>query len=312
MPQSGDMLAAAAASSAAGRTPGHRRGRQPADIAAAASVERRYETITHWEELRALARHAARSAAVRLRHRDDQPRLHEGGDRGRLLLHRAGASPPTCRSAMTIPARPTQLIARASARRAQAVAGGSRRAARSGTTSSTTRTCSRTTASRWPACASTRCWSPTCGTASRRATTWTRTRSATSASRTINLRGRRRQGRQADLLRPGAGGDAPPIRRRGCGRHAAAAPGAVAAAAERAAAGSACTRRSSSRWCRCCNDGAPRRAGRSRAAARPEPRVRDASCRSCCCRRIARPGHEFNIDRRSSCSRSCSRSCSCR
>ena len=35
--------------------------------------------------------------------------------------------------------------------------------------------------------------------------------------------------------------------------------------------------------------GALRRAGRSRAAARAEPRVRAGSCRSCCCRRIARP-----------------------
>ena len=57
------------------------------------------------------------------------------------------------------------------------------RRAKSATTSSTTRTCSRATASRCAACATTRCSNPMCSTAWRRATTWTRPRAITSASR---------------------------------------------------------------------------------------------------------------------------------
>ena len=66
-----------------------------------------------------------------------------------------------------------------------------RRAARSATTSSTTRTCSPTPASTWPACATTPCSSPTCGTASPPATTWTR-RAALSGDAHHHLRGRGR------------------------------------------------------------------------------------------------------------------------
>ena len=44
--------------------------------------------------------------------------------------------------------------------------------------------------------------------------------------------------------------------------------------------------------------GAARRARRPRAAARAEPRVRQARCRSCCCRRTARPATSSTSSRR--------------
>ena len=73
------------------------------------------------------------------------------------------------------------------------------------------------------------------GTASPRATTWIRWRSFTCGVEHHQVRGCRRQGRQADRLRPGAGGDRLELRRRGRRRHAAAAPVPVAEAAVRAA-----------------------------------------------------------------------------
>ncbi len=57
------------------------------------------------------------SAAVRLRHRDDQPRLHARRDRRRVLLPRAGRCRLRAAAARATPARPTSSIARACSRR---------------------------------------------------------------------------------------------------------------------------------------------------------------------------------------------------
>ena len=128
-----------------------------------------------------------------------------------------------------------------------------------------------------------------------------------------HLRGRDRQGRKADRLRPGAGGAAP--------REYAAEDADVTLRLHRALwpqlAGVPALARLYQEIEQplvpvLLRDGAPRRAGRSRAAARAEPRVRARSCRSCCCRRSARPATNSTSSPRSSCSRSCSRSCSCR
>ena len=122
----------------------------------------------------ALDRRAARARAVRVRHRDHQSRLHERPRSSACRSASSPAMPPTCRWRTTMPARRRSSIAR----------GCSRRCGR----------CWRTRAHgklgqhlkfdmhvlaelRHHSCAgsaTTPCSSPTCSTAPRRATTWTR------------------------------------------------------------------------------------------------------------------------------------------
>ena len=139
-----------------------------------------------WPDLERWLARLRTADAVRLRHRDHQPRLHEGA--------RSSASPlPGARrgrlraAAPRLSRRPEQLDRARVLARPASRSWRTRRAARSATTSSTTRTCCSIPASASPACASTPCSSRTCGTASRPATTWTRTRSATSASRPSSI-----------------------------------------------------------------------------------------------------------------------------
>ena len=232
-----------------------RRGRQRRRRRAAArrAIERHYETVTSWAQLRALA--GQRCARRRLFAFDTETTSLDY-----MKAEIVGVSfciEPGVAAyvplATTTPARPRSSIASGCSRRSSRCSR-TRSAARSATTSSTTRTC-------WPnhgiaaapACASTPCWSPTSGTASRPATTWIRPRERYLGITHHHVRGRRRQGRQADLTfnqvpvetaAEYAAEDADVTLR----LHQALWP--QLRAVPRAGSGS--TRRSSSRWCRCC------------------------------------------------------------
>ena len=210
-----------AAAAAGGRRDGQRAGRPratapppaaPATPAAAAATSPTRRATTRpspagrtssagWRRSRA-------RRAVRLRHRDHQPRLHARRDRRRVLLHRAGhgrlraAAPRLCGRARR------SSTARGCSRRSSRCSR-IRRAASSATTSSTTRTCSPTTASRSPACASTPCSSPTCWNSVATRHDMDVDGAALPGLRTISYEEVAGKGAQADLLRPGAASTRP-------------------------------------------------------------------------------------------------------
>ena len=152
----------------------------------------------------------ARADAVRLRHRDHQPRLHAGARSSACPSRRARARPPTCRSRTTMPGAPEQLD------RASAVLAALKPLLEDparGKVGHHLKYDAHVLANHGiaarAACASTPCSSPTC---------WnsvaTRHDMDSDAQRYLgithhHLRGRRRQGREADLLRPGARSSAP-------------------------------------------------------------------------------------------------------
>ena len=104
---------------AAGRAARRRRPRRlrpPARAGSSPTSPRHYETITRWEDFeRWLAALGARRA-VRLRHRDHEPRLHARRDRRRVLLHRAGHGRLRAAALTSTPARPSSSIARGCSR----------------------------------------------------------------------------------------------------------------------------------------------------------------------------------------------------
>ena len=94
--------------------------------AAAAVVDASsYEIITDWAQLERWIERSARGAAVRLRHRDHEPRLHEGRDRRRVVRDRARHRRLRAAEAR-LPRRARAARSRQGARRAEAAARGSR------------------------------------------------------------------------------------------------------------------------------------------------------------------------------------------
>ena len=118
------------------------------------------------------------------------------------------ARPATSRSRIATRARPTSSTASAMLARLQALARRAPHTARSARTSSTTGTCSPTTASASPASRTTRCSSPTCSRPPE--PRHGRARRAPPRAQDAHLRRGLRQGRRADLLRPGRRSSAPP------------------------------------------------------------------------------------------------------
>ena len=138
-------------------------------------------------------------------------------------------------------------------------------------------------------------------------------RSATSGLHTTHLRGGRRQGRQADQLRPGTA--------RARQRNTAAEDADVTLRLHEALWPQLAGMPALARLYQeieqplvpvLAAHGALRRAGRPRAACARRAASSRTSCRSCWCRRTARPGTNSTSSRPSSCSRSCSSGCSCR
>ena len=193
-----------------------------------------YETIMTEAQLDEWLAQARGRGAVRLRHRDHQPRIHAGARSSACRSRSRRARPPICRCGTTTPALPSSSIARR-AWRSSSRCSSRRNTPSSVITSSTTRTCSRATASscagmRYDSMLESYVWNSV-----------VRHDMDSAAERYLgithdSLRRRRRQGRQADSLQPGAGRQGGRVFRRGRRRHAAPAPGAVAADCRRAGA----------------------------------------------------------------------------
>ena len=195
--------------------------------------------------------------------------------------------------ATTTPAR-RPARSRSRARRASSRCSRTRPLPSSAITSSSMRTFWRTTASRSTDSATIRCSSPTCSTAWRPATTWIRPPRNTWASR-HPLRGRRRQGREADRVQSGRRGSRGRVRGRRSRRHAAAASGALAADRGAAPLEDSLRDHRAAAGARSVPDGAHRRAGRSRPAPGPELRARGAHA-ELQTQAHAAAGGSFNVD----------------
>ena len=299
-----------AAGAAAAAAPGDARRRRRAAIATA---PRLYETITTDAQLDAWIAKLSARGAVRVRHRDHQPRIHAR----REIVGVSFAVAPGV--AAYVPLRhdyagaPDQLDRDAEPREAQAAARIREARARSAITSSTTRTCSRNhgialRGMRFDSMLESYVWnSVPC------ATTWTRPRERYLGIRTIHYEDVAGKGAKqipfsqvpVDKAAEYSAEDADVTLR----LHQVLWP----QIARGARAARRCTRRSSSRWCRCCcawKNTACCSTGRCcarRAASSPSACMEAA-------RRGAQGGRRARSTsiRPSSSAPSCSRRCSCR
>ena len=243
----------------------------------------------------ALARTAARRRPVRLRHRDHEPRLHAGRDRRRIFLHRARHRRLRA-AAARLRRRSGAARSRARARSLEAAPRGPRARQGRPSSSSTTRTCCATTASRlagmrfdtmlesyvWNSVATRHDMDSDGAALSRRQrpsntrTSPARAQSSSASTRCRSTAPPSTSAEDADVT----------LRLHQC----------LWPQLEACRRSQRSTRTSSSRCADAAQHGAPRRAHRSRAAARRRAAPSPARCRSCCCRRSARPAYDFNIE----------------
>ncbi len=217
--------------------------------------------------------------SLRVRHRNDQPRLHAGLRSSGCLSASSPARPPTCRSRTTIAGAPEQLDRADDARAAEAAARGHdaqegrpspqvRRARAEGLRHRPCRHALRLDARVLRA------------ELDRDAPRHGLLRQALSRRRHHQVRGRRRQGREAAHLQPGAGRSGRRVRGRGRGRHAAAAPRPPCRAGEGTGAATGLRGDRAAARAGAARDGAPRRARGPRSPEEAERRDREAPRRA--------------------------------
>ena len=290
------QLTGTATQASAGRDPASERvssGGASEPVSRPAVPARSYETIPTANELDCLDREARESAALRLRHRNDQPRLHAGRNRRHVLLHRAGPrGVPPARARLPRragPARPQE-----DPREAEAAA--RIRRPPEGRPSPEVRRARAAEPRHQP-----RRHAPRLDARVLRAELDRDPprhgflREALPRRRHHQVRGRRRQGREADHLQPGSARTSLRIRRRGRRRHAAAPPRAACGAREGAGPPEGVRGNRAAPRPGAARNGAPRRAGGSRTAAQAERRTRKAPGRT---RGRCAPdrGQPFNLD----------------